>query len=96
MNLKNLIPFSIFFLEACQGQPAPLPASLPPIGDGPQMCGGPDPVLAPVFDKTDEILAQLNETNRILEECVMPAHGLYPKTQTCDMPPSSCQEGDAQ
>lgn len=94
MNLKNLIPFSIFFLEACQGQPAPVPTpvSLPPIGDGPQMCGGPDPAK----DTLDEIRTTIRDTNRVLEECIMPAHGLYPKTGTCDFPPTSCRMEDGQ
>lgn len=38
---------------------------------------------------TDVVMA-LEESNRILEECVMPAFGLNLKTQTCEAPPSTC------
>lgn len=90
MNLKTFIPLSMFILEACQGSPAPTQKSLPPLGDGPQMCGGPDPSK----ETLEEIRASIRDTNRVLEECIMPAYGLYAATQTCDAPPSTCETND--
>lgn len=48
----------------------------------------------PVPSVADWALSLLEETNNIMEECIMPAQGLYPKSKTCDMPPSECKEDD--
>ncbi|NBV89507.1 MAG: hypothetical protein EBR88_08370 [Betaproteobacteria bacterium] len=93
MNMKNLIPLAIFFLEACQTSPTTAqdasvepPHSLPPIGTGPQMCGG----VNPTDEVLDSTLALIKDSSRIMETCLMPAYGLYPRRGVCDSPPVTC------
>lgn len=87
MNLKTLIPLSFFILEACGASPPP--SAGPEITDASQSAS-PD-LPDPDWDAT---LRALDETNRMLEDCIMPAYGLYMKTLTCDLPPNECKEGD--
>lgn len=51
-----------------------------------------DPPLSHAMIEIDRGLAQLRESSRLFEDCIMPSYGLYVKSQTCDMPPSSCQQ----
>jgi len=38
-----------------------------------------------------EALRLTRETNDVLEDCVMPAYGLYPRRRVCDAPPTDCR-----
>lgn len=40
--------------------------------------------------KFDPMIEKIKESSRIIEECVMPAFGLRPDTQTCETPPAVC------
>lgn len=79
-------------LVGCGGaDPAPTPSPYVVALLDASMSVEPSPPPVPDWDKT---LKALDETNRMLEDCIMPAYGLYAKQGICDMPPSECREDD--
>lgn len=88
--MKHLTLLLPIILGACGASPEPVSTQSTLPTDA-SMSVEPSPPPVPDWDKT---LKALDETNRMLEDCIMPAYGLYAKRGVCDMPPSECREDD--
>ena len=103
-NMKNLIAFTAVFLSvSCKDTSSPMvDASASSTGGAPGTYattsdggyggeGATDSGLGVQQSTADDVLTLINKTNDLLENCVMPAQGLYPKRAVCDDPPLVCE-----